>query len=240
MKEKEESEKVGLKPNIQKAKIMISGPITSWQIDGEIGNSDRLFFFSLSKITADDDCSHEIKICLLLRRKVMNNLDSLLKSRDLFFQKSLSSQGYSFSSNYVWMWELDYKESWMPKNWCFFPVVLEKILGSTLDCKEIQPVYPHPVLGVFWKDWCWSWNSNTLATYCDELTHWKRPWCWEGLKEGEEGGNRGWDGSMPSTNQWTWVWVNSSSWCWTGRPDMLRSMGSQELDMTEWLNWTEY
>ena len=90
MKEKEESEKVGLKPNIQKAKIMTSGPITSWQIDGEIGNSDRLFFFlSLSKITADDDCSHEIKISLLLRRKVMNNLDSLLKSRDLIFPKKI-------------------------------------------------------------------------------------------------------------------------------------------------------
>ena len=142
MKVKEESEKVGLKLNIQKTKIMASSPITSWQIDGETVGTVADFIFLGSKITADDDCSHEIKRCLLLGRKVTTNLDSILKSRDYFVHKGLSSQGYGFSSGHVWMWQSDYKESWAPKNWCFWTVVLEKILESPLDCKEIQPVYP--------------------------------------------------------------------------------------------------
>ena len=92
---------------------------------------------------------------------------------------------------------------------------------------------------VNWKDWCWSWNSNTLATSCEELIHWKRPWCWEGLGAGGEGDNRGWDGWMASPIRWTWVWVNSGRWWWTGRPGVLRFMGSQRVDRTEQLNWTE-
>ena len=80
-----------------------------------------------------------------------------------------------------------------------------------------------------WKDWCWSWSSNTLATWCKELTHWKRPWCWERLKAGGEGDDRGWDGWMASPTQWTWVWVNSGSWWWIGRPGVLQSMGSQRV-----------
>ena len=92
-----------------------------------------------SKITADGNCSHEIKRCLLLGRKAMTNLDSILKSRDIT-DKGLSSQSYGFSSNHVWMWQLDYKESWSLKNRCFWTVVLEKILESPLDCKEIQAV----------------------------------------------------------------------------------------------------
>ena len=101
------------------------------------------FIFGGSKITTDGDCSHEIKRRLLLGRKVMTNLDSILKSRDITLtNKGLSSQSYGFSSSHVWMWELDYKESWAPKNWCFWTVVLEKTLESPLDCKEIQPVHP--------------------------------------------------------------------------------------------------
>ena len=95
------------------------------------------------------------------------------------------------------------------------------------------------VLGVHWKDWCWSWNSSTLATCCEELTHWKRPWCWERLRAGGEGDDRGWDGWMVSLTQWTWVWVDSGSWWWTGRPGMLWFMGSQRVRhgwATE-LNW---
>ena len=140
------------------------------------------------------------------------------------------------------MWELDYKESWVPKNWCFWTVVLEKTLESPLDCKEIQPVHPKGlVLGVHWKDWCWSWNSNTLAIWCEELTHLKRPWCWERLKAGGEGEDRGWDGFMASPTQWIWVWVNSGSWWWTGRPGMLRFIGSQRVrhDWTTEPNWTD-
>ena len=132
--------KVGLKLNIQKTKIMASGPITSWQIDGETVETVADFIFLGSKITADGDCSHEIKRCLLLGRRVMTNLDSMLKSRDITL--STKVQGYGFSSSHIWMWELDYKESWALKNWCFWTVVLEKTLESPLDCKEIQPVHP--------------------------------------------------------------------------------------------------
>ena len=140
MKMKEESEKVGLKLNIQKTKIMASGPITPWQIDGETVAD---FIFLSSKITADGDCSHEIKRHFLLGRKVMTNLDSILKTRDItlptvvFLVKAMV-----FSSCHVWMWKLDYKESWAPKNWCFWSVLLEKTLESPLDCKEIQLVHP--------------------------------------------------------------------------------------------------
>ena len=103
MKLKEEGEKIGLKLNIQKTKIMASGPITSWQIDGEKVETVSDFIFGGSKITADGDCSHEIKRCLLLGRKVMTNLDSILKSGDILCQQGLSSQGYDFSSGHVWM-----------------------------------------------------------------------------------------------------------------------------------------
>ena len=102
-----------------------------------------------------------------------------------------------------------------------------------------SPSWRRPVLGVHWKDWCWSWNSNTLATSCEELTHWKRPWCWEGLEAGGEGDDRGWDGWMVSPTRWTWVWVNSGSLWWTGRPGVLQFMGLQRVRhdwATEW-NW---
>ena len=88
-----------------------------------------------------------------------------------------------------------------------------------------------------WKDWCWSWNSNTLATWCKELTHWKRPWCWERLRTGGEGDDRGWDGRMASLTQWTWVWVDSSSWWCTQRPGMLWFMRSQSQTQPSY--WTE-
>ena len=143
MKVKEESEKVGLNFNIQKTKIMASCPITSWQIDGEKMETVTDFIFLGSKITADGDSSHEIKRCLSLGRKVMTNLDSILKrQRHYFVNKVPSSQSYGFSSSHMWVWELDYKESRVTKNWWFWTVVLEKILESPLDCKEIKPVHP--------------------------------------------------------------------------------------------------
>ena len=122
-------------------KIMVSGPIISWQIDGEAVETVRDFILGGSKITADGDCSHEIKRCLLLGRKVMTNLDSILKSRDIT-NKVPSSQSYGFSSSHAWMWELDRRESWVLKNWCFWTMVLEKIIESPLDSKEIKPVNP--------------------------------------------------------------------------------------------------
>ena len=135
LKVKEESEKVGLKLNIQKTKIMASGPISSWQIDGETMEMVADFiFFGLQ-----NHCSHEIKRCLLLERKVMTHLDSILKSRDiaLLTKIHLVKAIYGFSSSHGWMWELDYKEGWVPKNWCFWTLVLENTLESPLDCKEI-------------------------------------------------------------------------------------------------------
>ena len=144
MKVKEESEKVGLKLNIQKTKITASGPITSWEIDGETLETVTEFIFMGSKITSDGDCSHEIKRHLLFGRKAMTNLDSILKSKDITLpNKGPSTQGYGFSCGHVWMWELDCKESRAPKNWCFSTVVLEKTCESPLDCKEIQPVHPN-------------------------------------------------------------------------------------------------
>ena len=143
MKVKEDSERVGLELNIQKTKVMASGPITSWQIDGETVETVADFIFLGSKITADGDCSHEIKRHLPLGRKVITNLDSILKSKDI----TLPTKAHLVKATvfpvvmYGW-WELDYKESWAPKNWCFWTVVLEKILESPLDCKEIQPVHP--------------------------------------------------------------------------------------------------
>ena len=141
-KRKSRVKKTGLKLNIQKTKIMTYGPSTSWQTDGETMETVTDFILGGSKITADGDYSHEIKRCLLLGRKVMTNLGNILKSRHYVADNSPSSQSYGFSSSSVWTWELDCKESWVPKNWCFWTVVLEKTLESPLDCKEIKPVHP--------------------------------------------------------------------------------------------------
>ena len=124
------------------------------------------------------------------------------KQKPYFANKGLSSQGYGFSSSHVWMWELDYKESWVPKNWCFWTVVLEKTLERPLDCKEIQPVNPKG-------DQSWVFIGRTDA---EELTHLKRPWCWERLRAGEEGDDRGWDDWMASLTQWIRVCVDSGNW----------------------------
>ena len=140
------------------------------------------------------------------------------------------------------MWELDYKESWVPKNWL---MLLNCGVGEDsweslgLQGDPTSPSLRRSVLNIHWKDWCWSWNSNTLATWCKELAHWKRPWCWERLKA-REGNDRGWNGWMASLTQWTWVWASSGSWWWTGRPDVLQSMRFQRVRhnwVTE-LNWT--
>ena len=118
MKVKEESEKVGLKLSIQKNKIMASSPITSWQIDGETLETVTDFIFLGSKITADGDCSHEIKTLAPWKKSYDQPRQHIKKQRHYFVNKSLSSQSYGLSSSDVWMWELDYKESWVPKNWC--------------------------------------------------------------------------------------------------------------------------
>jgi len=121
---------------------MASSPIISWQTEGIKVETVTDFIFLGSKITADGDCSHKIKRCLLLGRKTMTNLDNILKSRHHFVNKGLYSQSYVFSSSHVWMWELDHQEGWLLKNLCFWIVVLEKTLESHLDIKEIKPVNP--------------------------------------------------------------------------------------------------
>ena len=153
------------------------------------------------------------------------------------------SQSYGFSSSHVWMWELYHKEGWAPKYWCFWIVVLEKTLESPLESKEIKPINPNGnTMHIHWKDWCWSWSSNTLVTWYEKLTRWENPWCWERLKSGEEG-NRGWDDWMALPTQWTWVWANSKRQWTTGKPGVLKSMGLQrfrhdlvtEQQHTQWL-----
>ena len=127
------------------------------------------------------------------------------------------------------MWELDYKESWELKNWWFWTMVLEKILKSPLDCKESQPVNPkgnHTWI-LIGRTNAEAENFNTLVTWCEKLTHLKRPWCWERLEVGGEGDDRRWDGWIASLTWWTWVWRGARSWWWIGKPGVLQSIRSQ-------------
>ena len=242
MKVKEESEKVGLKLNIQKTKIMASGPITSWQIFGETEETVTGFIFLGSKITADGDCSQEIKRCLLLGRKVMTNLDSILKSRDITLSTKVrlvkamvfpvvmygceswtikKTECRRIGSFELWCWRRLLRVPWTSRR-------------SNLSIpKEISP-------GCLLEGLMLKLKLQYFGTWCKELTHLKRPWCWERLRAGGEGDDRGWDGWMAWPTQWTWVWVDSGNWWWTGRPGVLRFMKSQR-DGHHWateLNWT--
>ena len=161
MKVKEESENFGLKLNIQKTKIMASGPITSWQIDGETVSD---FILGGSRITADGDCSCEIKMLASQKESYDEPRQHIKKQRHYFVNKVLSIQGYGFSSGQVWMWELDCEERWVPKNWCFWTVVLEMTLESPLDCKEIQQVHPKGN-----QSWIFIWRTDAEA---DTLILW--------------------------------------------------------------------
>ena len=232
MKVKEENEKVGLKLNIQKTKSMASGPITSWQIDGQTVETVADFIFLGSKITADGDCSHEIKRRLLRGRKVMTNLGSILKSRDITLPTKVRLGKAMVFPIVMYGWE-----SWTIKNWCFWTVVLEKTLESPLDYKEIQPIHSKG-------DQPWVFFGRTdaeaetpiLWPLCsEELTHLKRSWRWERLKVGGERDDRGWDDLIASPTWWTWVWVDSGSWWWTGRPGVLQFMGLQRVGQ----DWTD-
>ena len=133
------------------------------------------------------------------------------QQRHYFANKGPSSQSCGFSSSHVFMWELDYKESWAPMNWCLWTVVLEKILQSPLDCKEIQPVHPKEISPEYSLEGLMlKLKPQYLGHLMQRTHHLKR--CWEKLKAGGEGDDRGWDGWMASLTQWTWVWVNSGSW----------------------------
>ena len=223
---REMSEKVGLKLNIQKAKIMASSPITSWQI-GKQWKQWLTLFFGGSKITVDGDCSQEIKRCFLFGRKVMTNLDSILKSRHYFVNKGPSSQGYGFSSGCAWMWELDYKESWRPRIdafelWCWrrllrVPWTARRSNQSILN--EISPGCSLEGLMLKLKLQCFSHLMLRADPFQITLML--------GNIEGRRRG--GWDGWIAPPTQWTWVWVNSGSWWWTGKPDVLQFMELQRV-----------
>ena len=140
------------------------------------------------------------------------------------------------------MWELDYKESWAPKNRCFWTVVFEKTLENPLDCKKIQPIHAKgdQSLVFIGRTDVERWNSNSLVTWWEELTHWKRTWLWERLRAGGEGDNRGWDSWMVTPTQWTRIFMDSRSWWWTGRPGILRFMGLQRVRwLSDWTDWIQ-
>ena len=186
--------------------------------------------------------SNEITTIKKKTWQLSNNQLQKLKISNLrwYYDLPLSSQGYGFSSGHVWMWELDFKESWVPKNWCFWIVVLEKTLESPLDCKEIQPVYPKGD-----QSWVFIGRTDVEAEapilWLPDAKSWLIwPWYWERLRAGGEGDNRGWNGWMASQTQWTWVWVNSGRWWWTGKPGMLWFMGCKSWTwLSDWteLNW---
>ena len=240
VKVKEESEKVGLKLNIQKTNIMACGPITSWQIDGETVETGSDFILGAFKITADGDCRHEIKRHLLHVRKAMNNLDSVLKSRDIA-DKGPSSQSCGFSSSPVWMWELDYKESWAPKNWCFWNVVLEKAPESPLDCKEIQPVNPEGNQSLIFIERT-DREAEAPILWPPDAKNWligKDPDAEQDCRQEEKGTTEyemfGWHHRL---NEHEFEQAQGVG----DRPGSLACCspwGRKQSDMTKWLNWTE-
>jgi len=203
MKLKEGSEKVVVKLNIQKTKIMASSPITSWQIDEEMGKQwkqwETLFLGapkSLQMVTA----AMKLKFLTPWKESYDQPTQHFKKQRHYFANKDRSSQSYGVFSSHVWMWELDYKETWAPKYWCFWTVVMEKTLESPLDCKEIQPVHPKGN-----QSWIFIGRTDAEAETPilwppdgkSQLTG-EDPEFWERLKAGGEWGGRGWDGWMAS------------------------------------------
>ena len=201
------------------------------------------FIFLGSKIIADGDCSHEIKRRLLLGRKIMTNLDSIFKSRDITLPTKVRLVKAMVFPVVVYGCE-----SWTVKKaehqridafelWCWrrlLSVPWTARRSNQFILKDISPGYS--LEGMMLK-----LKANTLATSCEELTHLKRLLCWEGLGAGGKGDDRRWDGWMASPIQWMWVWVNSGRWWWTGRPGVLQFMGSQRVghDWSTELNWWE-
>ena len=238
MRVKEESEKVGVKLNIQKTKIMASGPITSWQIDGEIVSD---FIFLGSKITADGDCSHEIKRRLLLGRKIMTNLDSVFKSRDftlptkvhlvkaVFFPVVMYGCE-SWTVKKAEHWRIDAFELWCWRRLLRVPWTARRSNHSIL--KEISP-------GISLEGMMLKLKLQYFGHLMQRVDSWKRLMLREigGRRRRGQQRTRWLDGITDSMD----VWVNSGSWWWTGRPDVLRFMGSQRVghDWATELNWTE-
>ena len=195
------------------------------------------FIFLGSKITADGDCGHEMKTGLLLGRRAMKNLDSVLKSRDITLPTKLHLVKVT-----VFPIVMVGYESWTIKK-----AKCRRIDAPQLRCcweslgqqgGQTSQSWRKSMLNIHWKDWCWSWSSNILATWFEEPTHWKRPWCWERLKAGGEGADRGWDGWMASLTQWTWGWANSGRQWRTGKPGVLQSVHRFAKTRTWFSDWT--
>ena len=192
-----------------------------------------------SKITADGDCSHEIKRCLLLGRKVMTNLDSIFKSRDITLPtkvclvKAMVFPGVMYGCESWTVKRAEHQRIDAFELWCWRRLLRDPWTARRSNQSILKEINPGCSLeGLMLK-----LKLQYFATWWEELTHWKRLWFWERLRAGGEGDDRGWDGWMASPSQWTWVWVDSRSWCWTGRPGMLQFMGLQRVT---WLsNWTE-
>ena len=197
---------------------------------GNSGNNGRFYIFWAPKSLQMVIEAMKLKDAYSLEGKLCN-LDSILKSRDITLPvRPIESRLWFFQWSYMDVRRLSTKL-----------MLLNCGVGEdSWESLELQgdptsPFWRTSVLSVHWEDWCWSWNSNTLVIWCEELTHLKRPWCWERLKA-REGDDRGWDGWMALQTQWTWVSVSSGSWWSTGRPGMLQSMGSQS-DWATKLNW---
>ena len=206
-----------------------------------MGKQWQTYFLGF-RINADGDCSHEIKRCLFLGRKVMTQLDSIFKSRDITLPTKVclvKAMVFPVVMYGCESWTIKKAEHWRIDAFelsCWRRLMRVSWTARRSNqsiLKEISPEYSLEGLMLKLK-------LQYLAIWCQELTHWKRPWCWERLKPGGEGDNRGWDGWKASPTQWTWVWVNSRSWWWTGRPGMLQSVGSQRVrhDLVTELNWT--
>ena len=166
------------------------------------------------KITADADCSHEIKRHLLFGRKAMTNLDSILKSRDITLPTAVClvrAMVFPLVTYGCESWTIKKAECWRIdafELWCWRRL----LRGSWIARRSNQSILKETSSEYSWKDWCWCWSSITLATWWEELTHWKRPWCWEILKAGREGNDRRQDGWMASPTQWPWILASSGSW----------------------------
>ena len=174
-----------------KMKIMASSTNISWQIDGETMETVGEFILAGSKIPEDGDSSHEIERWLLLRRRAMTNLDRISKSRDITFMTKIclvKAMVFPVIMCGCQSWTIMKAEHWTDafELWCW-----RRLLRVPWTSWRSNLSILKKILNIQWKDWCWSWSSNTLATWWEELTYWERPWCWERLKAGGEGDDRG-------------------------------------------------